>query len=98
VTAREIASHVLVWIGCGGLALACLGALALRDVRDRVHALAVAVVCGVIPVAAGLVLTSGSLRSGAKIVIIALLLVATAPATSAATGHAVDARREEEGA
>lgn len=94
---RELGALLLVWAGCAGLVLACLGALALGDPRDRIHALSVAVICGVVPIATGLALTAGSVRGGAKIVVIAALLVATAPATSAATGHAFGARRERDG-
>lgn len=93
-----VAAAVLLWLGVAVLLLSCVGAVAARDVRDRLHHVALAAVVGAPLVALSLALTAGSWRSGLKLLLIAGLLIATAPATSAATARAFGPARDADSA
>lgn len=94
-----VVGHALVWAGVAVLLLACLGAAVLSDVRDRLHAVSVASVVGAPLATIGLAIGASTWQEATKLLLIGLLLLATAPATSAVTGRTAHraARRHDGG-
>lgn len=85
----RIASEVLIWAGVVVAAVSALRLLLARDPFVRLHFIAPGTVIAAPLVVAGLAVRSwSSWHDVVKIVIIAVLLVATGPATVVATARA----------
>jgi monovalent cation/proton antiporter MnhG/PhaG subunit len=93
VSALDAVAGVLLWAGCAGLLLACVGMVLVRDVFDRLHYVTLAVTVAVPFMVVALALTASSVRDGLKLLLIGALLAGTGPATTAATARAEPSRR-----
>jgi multicomponent Na+:H+ antiporter subunit G len=96
VTALHAAGWALTWLGAAVTVLASVGVATVRDLYDRLHFVAGASTVGGPLVVLGLALQQTEWRAGLKFAVIALVIVATGPATTTATARA-QARRSGDG-
>lgn len=94
MSARDLVSDVLLWLGCGGLVVAALGAVLAQDVRDRLHHVAMATVVAAPLVVVSLAVAAPSWRSALKLLVIGALVALSGPITTAATARALATRED----
>jgi uncharacterized membrane protein YoaK (UPF0700 family) len=83
----DTAEAVLLWVGVGVLVVAAVGAGLAPRVRDRIHYVSLAAMAGL-----PLVVVSQCIATPAqapKLLVVGALILAGAPALTAATGRAV---------
>jgi multicomponent Na+:H+ antiporter subunit G len=93
VTTRHAIAGALLVSGVGIQVLACAGALAARDVFDRLHLVAPAAVLGAPLVCAAVLVNESLNQAGLHAMLVAVVLLATAPVLTHATARAVHVRR-----
>lgn len=94
MSARVLVSDVLLWLGCGGLVVAALGAVLARDVRGRLHHVAMATVVAAPLVVASLAVAAPTWRAAVKLLAIGGLVALSGPVTTAATARALATRED----
>ncbi|MFC5908873.1 monovalent cation/H(+) antiporter subunit G [Streptacidiphilus monticola] len=87
MTARHLAALVLLVPGCAALLLSAAGLLLLRDVYDRLHALAPASSLGAPLVVLALAVDTGPGRAAVKLLFTGVLIAAGGAVTTSALGR-----------
>jgi len=94
VSARDLVSDVLLWLGCGGLVMAVLGAVLAGDVRERLHHVAITSVVAAPLVVGSLAVEAPTWRAAVKLLAIGALVAVSGPVTTAATARALAMRED----
>lgn len=89
----EIAAALLLVIGVAGFAITSIGLLLTKDLYEQIHYLAPGSLIGAVAIPAAVLLHEGFSQSGAKAILIALLLFFSNPVLSHATARAGRIRR-----
>jgi multicomponent Na+:H+ antiporter subunit G len=89
---RDIVVAVLLAVAVLAVLISCLGVLVMRDALDRLHFTAPAATIAPVFVAAAVLVEEPLSGAGVKAVIVAVLLVVTAPVLSHATARAARIR------
>jgi multicomponent Na+:H+ antiporter subunit G len=87
---------ILLGIGVLGFAFTALGLLFSRDVYNQIHYLAPGSIFGSVAFAAAALVHEGLSQSGAKSILIALILLISNPVLSHATARAARIRRNQQ--
>ncbi|MHB1838009.1 MAG: cation:proton antiporter [Solirubrobacteraceae bacterium] len=94
MTIRQIIVDVLLWLGVALVLVSCLGVLVVRQVYDRLHFSAPAVL-GALLIAAAVVVQKSFSLVGDKAILVAIFLLVGSPLLTHVTGRA--ARTAERG-
>ena len=91
----DAAAGALLVLGVGLVLLACLGALAMRDLYDRLHYTGLASL-GALPIAAAIVVRESFSLIGDKAILLAVFLLVTSPVLVSVTARAARLREHGE--
>ncbi len=94
MTASALTVAVLLALGVGVVLLSSLGLLLMRDVFDRLHFLGPAATLGPLAIAAAVLVEHSSAQAVLMVVLVAVVLIITAPVLTHATARAAHVRRE----
>jgi multicomponent Na+:H+ antiporter subunit G len=95
VSLADAAVGTLLVVGVGLVLLACLGALAMRDVYDRLHYTGSASL-GALAIAAAIVARESFSLVGDKAILLAVFLLVTSPVLVSVTARAARLREHGE--